>query len=131
MEDYGKGIAPELLRSFRTKGTNSGVGLAGMRERMRELGGQLSIQPCSPGTMISVTMPASESADQSDVAAARLRVSSEVSFFPQECSHRHPTTQPISAFAQVPRIPALRPRQKAAWRGTGSPSGWAFPARVA
>ncbi len=63
VRDYGKGIAPELLEEFQTKGPNSGVGLAGMRERVRELGGQLSIRPGMPGTLISITMPlASESA---------------------------------------------------------------------
>jgi signal transduction histidine kinase len=64
VRDYGKGIAPELLDVFRTAGTNSGVGLAGMRERVRELGGQLIIQACEPGTMIVVTMPLSEWAEQ-------------------------------------------------------------------
>jgi signal transduction histidine kinase len=61
VRDYGKGIAPELLKSFRTKGTKSGVGLAGMRERIRELGGRLSVLSSAPGTLISVTMPISES----------------------------------------------------------------------
>lgn len=57
VRDYGKGIAPKVLDNFLTKGTDSGVGLAGMRERIRELGGQLIIQPCTPGTLISVTLP--------------------------------------------------------------------------
>jgi signal transduction histidine kinase len=57
VRDYGKGIDPDLLDGFRTMGMNSGVGLAGMRERVRELGGQLTIQACEPGTMIVVTMP--------------------------------------------------------------------------
>jgi signal transduction histidine kinase len=64
VRDYGKGIAPEFLDVFRTAGMNSGVGLAGMRERVRELGGQLTIQACKPGTMILVTMPLSECAEQ-------------------------------------------------------------------
>jgi signal transduction histidine kinase len=64
VRDYGKGITPELLRTFWTKGTNSGVGLAGMRERMRELGGQLTIQPCAPGTQIFVSIPLSEKAKE-------------------------------------------------------------------
>jgi signal transduction histidine kinase len=59
VRDYGKGIAPAFLEEFQTKGAKSGVGLAGMRERVRELGGQLSIQCCRPGTLISVTMPLS------------------------------------------------------------------------
>jgi len=63
VRDYGKGIAPELLANLRTKGTNLGVGLAGMRERARDLGGELEIQACSPGTLISVAMPISEPAD--------------------------------------------------------------------
>jgi signal transduction histidine kinase len=63
VRDYGKGIPRELLENFRTKGTNFGVGLAGMRERVRELGGQLDIQPRTPGNSISVTLPLSEKAN--------------------------------------------------------------------
>lgn len=70
VRDYGKGIAPELLKNFRTKGTNSGVGLAGMRERMHELGGQLKIQLCSPGTLISVDIPLSKPAAQEEAVWA-------------------------------------------------------------
>jgi signal transduction histidine kinase len=69
VRDYGKGIAPELLKSFSAKGTKAGIGMAGMRERIRDLGGQLNIQPCAPGTLISVTMPVSESTNL-DVTAA-------------------------------------------------------------
>ncbi len=63
VRDFGKGISPLTLRSFQTQGTNSGVGLAGMRERMRELGGQLTIERCTPGTLISVTIPLSQTAN--------------------------------------------------------------------
>jgi len=70
VRDYGKGIPPGLLRSFQAKGTNTGVGLAGMRERIRELGGQLSIQPCTPGTLVSATMPLLERAEGTVVSAA-------------------------------------------------------------
>jgi signal transduction histidine kinase len=66
VRDYGKGIAPELLASFRTVGVSSGVGLAGMRERVRELGGQLTIQPCDPGILISATLPLAESAESAE-----------------------------------------------------------------
>ncbi len=57
VRDYGKGMEPRLLENFRANGTHSGVGLTGMRERIRELGGQFSIQRCTPGTLISVTLP--------------------------------------------------------------------------
>jgi signal transduction histidine kinase len=69
VRDYGKGIAPEMLDGLRTKGTNAGVGLAGMRERIRQLGGRLHIQSCAPGTLISVSMPLSETANERAAAA--------------------------------------------------------------
>jgi signal transduction histidine kinase len=59
VRDFGKGVAPELLESFRTKGTNLGVGLAGMQERVRELGGQLNVHS-EHGTLISVNIPLPE-----------------------------------------------------------------------
>lgn len=70
VRDYGKGVAPELLESLRTKGTKAGVGLAGMRERIRELGGQLRIETCTPGTLILVTMPLAKDEDQTSATAA-------------------------------------------------------------
>ena len=70
IRDYGKGIAPEVLTAIRTKGMNSGVGLAGMRERMRDLGGQLSIQSCAPGIMISANIPLLETAENASLPAA-------------------------------------------------------------
>jgi signal transduction histidine kinase len=68
VRDYGRGISPELLQNFKSRGTNSGVGLAGMRERLRELGGQLSVQSRVPGTLISVTMPLPQSANSAKAA---------------------------------------------------------------
>lgn len=57
VRDYGKGIPPALLESLKINGTNAGVGLAGMRERVRELAGQFQIEACTTGTLLSVTMP--------------------------------------------------------------------------
>jgi signal transduction histidine kinase len=57
VRDFGNGIAPEVLQQFRNSGTNVGVGLAGMSERVRDQGGQLDIQSDSSGVLISVTMP--------------------------------------------------------------------------
>jgi len=55
VRDYGKGISNELLKGFNRSKT--GVGLAGMRERARELGGQLEILRTSPGTLVTATLP--------------------------------------------------------------------------
>jgi signal transduction histidine kinase len=70
VRDYGRGIRLDILSNFRANGTNSGVGLAGMRERIRELDGQLSIQPCTPGTLISVTLPLSKKTEKIPASAA-------------------------------------------------------------
>jgi signal transduction histidine kinase len=70
VRDYGKGITAEVLTGFRTKGMNAGVGLAGMRERIHQLGGRLKILSCEPGTLISVTMPFSEMENGTSASAA-------------------------------------------------------------
>lgn len=57
VRDHGKGIPMESLQAFRSKGVGFGVGLTGMRERVRELGGQLDIQSDSAGTLIYVSLP--------------------------------------------------------------------------
>ena len=57
VRDYGKGIAPELLESLQRNGANAGVGLAGMRERIHDLGGELRIEARAPGTLLSVSLP--------------------------------------------------------------------------
>jgi signal transduction histidine kinase len=47
----------EMLANFLSTGTEVGVGLAGMRERVREQGGRFDIQSDKNGTTITVTMP--------------------------------------------------------------------------
>jgi signal transduction histidine kinase len=55
--DNGKGIANELANKFQSDGSNSGVGLSGMRERVGELGGQLKIHSSPAGTVIAAQIP--------------------------------------------------------------------------
>jgi signal transduction histidine kinase len=57
IRDYGQGIPAALLASFRMGGSNVGVGLSGMRERMRQLGGQLAVESSGSGTIIRVAVP--------------------------------------------------------------------------
>jgi PAS domain S-box-containing protein len=58
VRDFGKGIPLRRIRSFRDRGTGMGVGLGGMRERVRELGGVLRIEPGDPvGTVIAIEIP--------------------------------------------------------------------------
>jgi PAS domain S-box-containing protein len=58
VRDFGKGIPLDRIRSFRDRGSGMGIGLGGMRERVRELGGILRIEPAEPsGTAIVVVIP--------------------------------------------------------------------------
>lgn len=54
VEDAGKGISPERVASGAYQ---MGVGIRGMRERARHLGGELHISHISPGTRVKVTLP--------------------------------------------------------------------------
>lgn len=57
VSDNGKGIPEEHLHRFNTSANKSGVGITGMRERVRELGGTLQIRSQNPGTSVSVILP--------------------------------------------------------------------------
>ena len=54
IEDAGKGIPPQRVASGAYQ---MGVGIRGMRERARHLGGELHISQTSPGTRVKVTLP--------------------------------------------------------------------------
>lgn len=55
--DHGKGISTELLSKFRRTRGGVGVGLAGMRERIEELGGTLQIDSDEHRTVLQVSVP--------------------------------------------------------------------------
>jgi len=57
VRDNGKGITPAVLEGFRNDGAHLGVGLAGMRERIRKLGGHLEIFSDATGTLVSALLP--------------------------------------------------------------------------
>jgi signal transduction histidine kinase len=54
--DHGVGIGKDALQKFEATGT-AGVGLAGMRERVRELGGNFDVTSNGDGTSLRVTVP--------------------------------------------------------------------------
>jgi PAS domain S-box-containing protein len=60
--DNGKGIPEEILATLNSSGGQLGVGIRGMRERVRQLGGWLQIKSSPAGTRIIVTLSAKESA---------------------------------------------------------------------
>jgi len=59
--DHGKGMPSDLMASGDPSGI--GVGITGMRERARQLGGKLEISSASHGTTLSVVLPLTEKRD--------------------------------------------------------------------
>jgi signal transduction histidine kinase len=65
VHDRGKGLPAGKQLSFSGNGT-MGVGLRGMRERILQLGGSLSVQSNAGGTTIVATFPITATADASN-----------------------------------------------------------------
>jgi PAS domain S-box-containing protein len=60
IRDQGKGMSPEKLAQIQAQG--SGVGIRGIRERVRRLNGEMKIDSSSAGTTILVTIPVARNA---------------------------------------------------------------------
>jgi PAS domain S-box-containing protein len=56
IRDHGRGMPPHILEQVE-EGTKLGVGLAGMRERIHELGGEFEVVSDEHGTSIRATVP--------------------------------------------------------------------------
>ena len=57
IQDYGQGMPPQILRQLNEGAGKTGIGVAGMRERVRELGGYMTIASNSQGTLLTVILP--------------------------------------------------------------------------
>lgn len=66
VEDHGNGMSPEKVIEIQERG---GVGFRGMRERLRQLGGELSIKSGPTGTTIRAQIPIHT---QSSVESAKV-----------------------------------------------------------
>ncbi len=66
VKDNGSGIAPDRLRRLREGGAEVGIGLAGMRERVRDLGGHLDLTSDASGTTVTAVMPILLAASEPD-----------------------------------------------------------------
>ncbi|HTD66593.1 MAG TPA: ATP-binding protein [Candidatus Limnocylindria bacterium] len=56
IQDFGDGISPEVSTG-QTPSLALGVGIAGMRERLQQLGGRLQIESSSAGTRVLAVVP--------------------------------------------------------------------------
>lgn len=70
--DNGCGMPPEVLRRFVESGSGTGVGLTGMCERVRELGGQLDVDSNGAGTSLRVRVPIPRRSRSTQVNSASL-----------------------------------------------------------
>src|SRR5262249_29387873 len=57
IRDQGKGMRSELLGDPAATPSSFGVGIRGIAERVRELGGRMRIKNASPGTIVDVSLP--------------------------------------------------------------------------
>jgi signal transduction histidine kinase len=55
VEDHGRGIASEKLAAMNEGG--SGVGIRGMRDRVRHLNGEMKLESTISGTTVSISLP--------------------------------------------------------------------------
>jgi two-component system NarL family sensor kinase len=69
VHDDGRGISREIVARFRS-GLASGVGLAGMRERLAELNGILEVEAGGRGTKVRAVIP---TMDRSDAVSKPLQ----------------------------------------------------------
>jgi signal transduction histidine kinase len=57
IQDFGRGLPQSVMDRFRRTGAGSGVGLSGIRERVKELGGDFTIESGDTGTTLCSTVP--------------------------------------------------------------------------
>jgi signal transduction histidine kinase len=57
IRDFGRGLPQAVMDRFQRTGTGSGVGLAGIRERIKELGGDFTISSSGDGTTLRSSVP--------------------------------------------------------------------------
>ena len=62
IQDDGRGIPKDRLKRLMEGAGEVGIGIAGMRERFRELGGSLELRSSRKGTTVIVTAPVSKGA---------------------------------------------------------------------
>lgn len=55
VRDYGKGLSKEI--AGRSASSSLGVGVSGMRERVRQFGGELTMLRAEPGTLVEARIP--------------------------------------------------------------------------
>jgi len=66
VQDFGRGVPQAVMDRFHRTGTGPGVGLAGIRERVKELGGDFTIASSNHGTTLRSVVPLAEDPGRSE-----------------------------------------------------------------
>jgi PAS domain S-box-containing protein len=74
VQDYGNGMSPDTLRQLHEGAGKTGVGVAGMRERVRELDGYMTIHSDPHGTLLTVVLPLAHSGELSEESERRSKI---------------------------------------------------------
>lgn len=72
IRDYGKGMSEAMLERLQNNSGDMGLGISGMKERLRELGGRLEIHSNAKGTLIEAVLPIAESTSQPGESRSRV-----------------------------------------------------------
>jgi PAS domain S-box-containing protein len=70
--DHGKGVKAGTERATFAGAPTLGVGIPGMRERIRQLGGQLEVEFSNEGTRVYATLPREASAESAEPSTSEL-----------------------------------------------------------
>jgi signal transduction histidine kinase len=98
VKDNGCGIPLALLENFQTTGMGMGVGLAGIRERVRELGGKLILQSEPACTSIQVRLPLTTiSSTDSPIPVPQPRSDARKSASPEGAEEQNASSLAMSA----------------------------------
>ncbi len=90
IRDFGRGIDADRLVRLRETSAESGVGLAGMRERLNELNGKLEIESDASGTTMRATVPLPVPCQPADIRERRqavLQMTAVVDKVQTACAH--------------------------------------------
>lgn len=66
VRDFGRGIPPDTMERLASCAAMLGVGIAGMRERIKQLGGRLEIESSSGGTTVRAILPVRKKKKEAD-----------------------------------------------------------------
>jgi two-component system, NarL family, sensor kinase len=72
ISDHGKGVKAGMERPAFAGAPTLGVGIPGMRERIRQLGGQLEVEFSNEGTRVHASLPMEGTAEESALQSSEL-----------------------------------------------------------